>query len=83
MPPHPAARTAASAAAMGFPETTATPTRPRMAGAASGQAGSRDALARLNEAVGELRALAVQPLLQEAVAALQADNFQRGGDLAI
>ncbi len=83
MPPQPAAKSAASAAALGFPDSPAVPTRLRMAGAASGQAGSRDALARLNEAVSELRALAVQPLLQDAVAALQADDFQRGGDLAI
>lgn len=83
MPPHPAAKSAASAAALGFPETSAIPTRPRMAGPASGQAGSKDALARLNEALGELRALAVQPLLQDAVAALQGDDFRRGGELAI
>lgn len=83
MPPRPTVKSATSAAALGFPETSAVPTRPRMAGAASGQAGSKDALARLNEALGELRALAVQPLLQDAVVALQADDFQRGGELAI
>ncbi|MFA7264556.1 MAG: tetratricopeptide repeat protein [Caulobacter sp.] len=83
MPPHPAAKSAVSAAALGFPQTTAAPSRPRMASEAAGQAGSKDALARLDEAVGELRALAVQPLLQDAVRALQADDFQRGGDLAI
>lgn len=83
MPPRPAAKSATSAAALGFPQTTAAPSRPRMASEAAGQAGSKDALARLNEAVGELRALAVQPLLQEAVQALQADDFQRGGELAI
>jgi tetratricopeptide (TPR) repeat protein len=83
MPPQPAAKSAVSAAALGFPETDALPVRPRMAGEASGQAGSRDALARLDEAVGELRALAVQPLLHRAVAALQADDFQTGGELAI
>lgn len=83
MPPHPAAKSATSAAALGFPEITATPIRPRMAGEASGEAGSKDALARLNAAVSELRALTVQPLLQEAVAALQADDFKTGGELAI
>lgn len=83
MPPPFAAKSAVSAAALGFPESPAVATRPRMAGEASGQAGSRAALARLNEALGELRALAVQPVLQEAVQALQADDFQRGGDLAI
>ena len=62
MPPQFAAKSAVSAAALGFPESSAVATRPRMAGEASGQAGSRAALARLNEALGELRALAVQPL---------------------
>ncbi len=83
MPPHPARKSATSTAALGFPETTAVATRPRMAGEASGQAGSRDALARLTEALKELKALSVQPLLQEAVQALQADDYHRGGDLAI
>lgn len=83
MPPKPAAKSAASAAALGFGDTSAIPYTPRMAGEASGQAGSRDALDRLNAAVAELKALTVQPLLHEAVAALRADEFQRGGDLAI
>ena len=82
MPPHPAAKSATSAAALGLPET-AVATRPRMAGEASGQAGSKAALARLTEAISDLRALAVQPILQDAVAALQADDFQTGGELAI
>lgn len=82
MPPHPAAKSATSAAALGFPQT-AVATRPRMAGEASGQAGSRDALARLNAAIEDLKALSVQPLLQDAVAALQGDDFQKGGELAI
>lgn len=82
MPPHPAAKSATSAAALGFPET-AVATRPRMAGEASGQAGSKDALARLNAAIDELKALAIQPILQDAVVALQGDNFTMGGELAI
>lgn len=82
MPPHPAAKSATSAAALGFPET-AVATRPRMAGETAGQAGSKDALARLNAAIDELKALAIQPLLQDAVAALQGDNFTTGGELAI
>lgn len=82
MPPHPAAKSATSAAALGFPET-AVATRPRMAGETAGQAGSKDALARLNAAIDDLKALAIQPLLQDAVAALQGDNFTTGGELAI
>ncbi len=82
MPPHPAAKSATSAAALGFPET-AVATRPRMVGETAGQAGSKDALARLNVAIDDLKALAIQPLLQDAVAALQGDNFTTGGELAI
>ena len=59
MPPHPAAKSATSAAALGFPQT-AVATRPRMAGEASGQAGSRDALARLNAAIEDLKLYLVQ-----------------------
>ncbi len=83
MPPQPSAKSATSAAALGFSDTAAVPTRLRMAGEASGEAGSKPALARLNEALGELRALTIQPLLQQAVQALQADQFQRGAELAI
>ena len=82
MPPHPAAKSATSAAALGFPDT-AVATRPRMAGETAGQAGSKDALARLHAAIDDLKALAIQPLLQDAVAALQGDNFTPGGELAI
>src|SRR3990167_2068484 len=82
MPPHPAAKSATSAAALGFPDT-AVATRPRMAGETAGQAGSKDALARLHAAIDDLKALAIQPLLQDAVAALQGDNFTTGGELAI
>ncbi|HRD45044.1 MAG TPA: tetratricopeptide repeat protein [Caulobacter sp.] len=56
---------------------------PRMAGAVAGDSASRAALDRLNAAVAELRAMAIQPILQQAVAALQADDFRTGGDLAI
>lgn len=82
MPPYSAAKTATSAAALGFPET-AVATRPRMAGETAGQAGSKDALARLNAAIDDLKAMAIQPLLQDAVAALQGDNFTTGGELAM
>ena len=48
-----------------------------------GQAGSRDALAQLTAAMSELREMAIQPILQRAVAFLQADDFRSGGDWAI
>lgn len=50
---------------------------------AMGEAGSRDALVRLKAALGELKALSVQPLLRQAVSALQAEDHETGGRLAI
>ncbi len=54
----------------------------RLVGGAVGQAGSHDALARLTSAMTELKALAIQPLLQCAVAALQADDWRTGRKFA-
>ncbi len=48
-----------------------------------GQAGSRDALARLNEAMRELKALKAQPALRRAVEALNREDFIAGGRLAL
>lgn len=48
-----------------------------------GQAGSRDALSRLNAAVDELKALAVQPMLQRAVEALRVDDHRTADTWAI
>ena len=42
----------------------------RLAADVVGDSGSRSALQKLNAAIGELKALAVQPLLQSAVNAL-------------
>lgn len=61
----------------------ATPARPGQAADAMGAAGSRDALRRLNAAIGELKALSVEPLLNRAVAALEAEDHETGGRLAI
>ena len=47
------------------------------------QGGDRNALNKLNAAIGELKALAVQPLLQNAVNALRKQDHQRGGEWAI
>jgi tetratricopeptide (TPR) repeat protein len=54
------------------------PSTTRMSVETLGQAGSHDALARLNAAMAELKALAAQPLLNRAVAALMADDFAEG-----
>jgi Flp pilus assembly protein TadD len=74
--------TAASAIAL---ETAvaAAATPPRMASGALGEAGSRESLARLNEAMAELKALAIQPLLDRAVACLNAGRNQEGAEWAL
>lgn len=79
----PKLKSQASAIALGIEPIQVAAAAPRMSGQVAGDSGSRAALDRLNTAVAELKAVAVQPLLQEAVAALQADNFKTGGDLAI
>jgi tetratricopeptide (TPR) repeat protein len=48
-----------------------------------GQAGGRDALERLNEAMRELKALAVAPLIKRSIEALNRENFVAGGKWAI
>ncbi|MES2034857.1 MAG: tetratricopeptide repeat protein [Pseudomonadota bacterium] len=80
MPPQPVLKPASSAAALGFAPIAA---QARMTAPAAGQAGSRAALAKLQEAMADLKVMAVQPLLQQAVDALQADDFKTGGALAM
>lgn len=73
---------AVSAHALGT-AVTAAPATPRLVvDSPEGRAGSADALAQLNNAIGELKALSVQPMLQRAVAALQADDWKTGGEWA-
>ena len=55
----------------------------RLTSDALGDATSRSALARLNAAVDELKALAVQPLLQSAGNALNQGDHQTGAEWAI
>lgn len=81
--PQPSAKSMTSAVALGVEPIQIAAAAPRMAGAVAGDSASRAALDRLNAAVAELKAMAIQPILQQAVAALQADDFKTGGDLAI
>ncbi len=81
--PQPSARSMTSAVALGMEPIQIAATAPRMAAPVAGDSASRAALDKLTAAVAELKAMAVQPLLQQAVAALQADDFKTGGDLAI
>ncbi|HEY4031868.1 MAG TPA: tetratricopeptide repeat protein [Caulobacteraceae bacterium] len=57
-------------------ETSAAPARPRLAPGMAGQAGSADAMRRLAAALAELKAMAVQPFLEQAVAALRAEDHR-------
>jgi tetratricopeptide (TPR) repeat protein len=59
------------------------PARVRPADAEMGDATSQAGLARLNQAVAELRALAAGPILARAVAAIEADDARTGANLAI
>ena len=60
------------------------PQAARMAAADElGQSGSKDALARLNAAMAEVRALAAAPLLQRAMDALRVEDAKAGTDFAI
>lgn len=79
----PAAKSSASAAALGVNELAAEPVQARMSAPAAGDAGSADALGRLEAAVQDLKAKAVRPALQKAVAALRQDDFRTGGEQAL
>jgi tetratricopeptide (TPR) repeat protein len=75
-------RTSASAVAMGFAE--AAPLRlPTGEAQVAGDAASPDALARLEGAISELRALTVAPLLREALERLRVDDAKGGADWAL
>lgn len=77
------AETSVSPAALGFPEADTGAVRAGFAGAVEGDAASPAALARLDAAVGELKALAIEPMLRQAVAAIKADDCQTGAQWAI
>lgn len=64
-------------------QTDATPTPAGLSTGTLGEAGSRDALARLNEAMAELKAMTVQPMLQRAVDALRANDHRTADEWAL
>lgn len=76
-------RSDVSAAAMGFTPVVAEGASARMVGGVAGQAGSPAALTRMMEALAEMRAASLNGLLEQAVSALQKDDFTTGGSLAI
>ena len=77
------AETAVSPAALGFPETDAAPARAPYSGTVTGDAASPAALARLDEALAELKSLSAAPLLRQAVNALRSEDHQAGAQWAI
>ena len=73
--------TATSALALQVAETAPAPTR--SSGDIAGGAGSKQTLARLSEAMAELKAMAARPLLERAVTALNGEDFQGGAEWAL
>lgn len=80
--PRPEKRTAASPAAL---ETGlgAVPTAPKFSLTGLQGAGSSEALARLNAAIGELKTLAAEPLIKRAVAAINGGEPEEGARWAV
>ncbi len=81
MPPRSTVKSSASAAAMGF----AAPDRPAPAPDPNltGDAASPAALTRLEGALGELKALAIAPMLRRAIDALRAEDAKTGSEWAL
>jgi Tfp pilus assembly protein PilF len=79
--PRPGQPSAASAQAIAV---AAAPAPARIVAADElGQAGSRDALARLNSAIKEVKALAIAPMLQRAVDAIRAEDARTATEWAL
>ncbi len=76
----PAGSSAVSALAL-QPHMGATPAR--LAADIVGDSGSASALEKLNQAIGELKQLALQPLLQSAINALNANDLQGASEWAL
>jgi cytochrome c-type biogenesis protein CcmH/NrfG len=72
-----------SAASSAVLTEAAQPTPAKQVAGVEGEAGNKDALARLSAAVKELRAIAAGPFLQRSIEALNRENFTAGGKWAI
>ena len=83
MPARRLAKALLSGAAVGADEALPEAVRLRPSGGATGEAGSAPALARLNAAVKELRALAVQPYLHKAIEAIKAEQPKAAAEFAL
>jgi tetratricopeptide (TPR) repeat protein len=62
---------------------TAAPTPARVTADSLGKSGSIDALAKLNSAISELKALSAAPMLQRAVAAIRAEDAKAACEWAL
>jgi Tfp pilus assembly protein PilF len=78
MPARSTAKSSVSAIAMGFEEVA-----PARDAALTGDAGSPAALARLEGALGELKALAIVPMLQRAIDAVRVNDAKTGTEWAL
>ena len=81
MPAKSTAKSSASAFAMGFSE--AAPPEAASGAGMTGDAASPAALTRLEGALGELKALAIVPMLQRAIDAVRADDAKTGTEWAL
>jgi tetratricopeptide (TPR) repeat protein len=64
-------------------EAAAAPARPQAASGVAGNAASPEAMQRLTAALAALKQLAIEPMLQQSVAALRAEDAKTAGDWAI
>ena len=73
----------ASASTAALQAGASAPARLRPAAAVMGDAASGPGLAQLQQAVAQMRAAAVQPILERAIAAIHADEPQEAAELAL
>ena len=78
-----AVRSSASAVALGQIDPANAIVRPKIAAAVEGDSASTEALARLEAAVKEIKAMAAAPLLRRALAAVRSGNFKHCADLCL
>ena len=83
MSPRNAIKGMVSSAALLSDEVVAEAARPRLSGGATGDAGSTQALARLNAAIDELKALAVRPHLHRAIEFIRAEQPKQAAEAAL
>src|SRR3982751_6917323 len=81
--PRQAHPTATSARALEAALQTAAPTPQPLTADVVGEAGSAAALAKLNAAVAELKAIAIAPMLQRAIDAIRAEDPKTAYDWSV